>query len=420
MTHSVEERLDRMNSVAPHPNSAKPRKNVVAIMRSEEAAAPLQQAAMNIEDASIEVHIGRIENIESIPAAMNGHDILMVDIELGNQSETEHLRRFIAAHHQSRSIIVTAADFTQEEISRVMALGAVDVLSQPIRGLDLAVALDHAAREIRHIASQTSRGKVISFLKGGGGVGATTVAVQMAGILSVVPKKQPKRSVCILDLDIQFGAAGHYLDLVTDKNITELIDCPERLDTALLESVMANHTSGIKVLQSPQDVLPLEIISNDFVTKLLNVSRESHDYVLVDFPAAWTGWSYEVLRQSDLIVLVCQETVGSVRQTLRQLETLREQGLMDKPIRVVLNRYSGGSIWGKSREIRDAEKVLDHRFDFLLANDYQLVRNAENRGVLLSKAKRKSRLEKNIRKLTDDIVETLSKTEQSLNAAATS
>lgn len=404
----------------PTMSSGKPRKSVVAIMRSEESATPLQEAAKGIKDANIEVHIGQIENIENNPVAMNGHDILMVDIEPGKQSETEHLRRFIAAHHQTRSIIVTATDFTQEEISRVMSIGAVDVLSQPIRGLDLAVALDHASRVERQAVANTSQGKVVTFLKGGGGVGATTVAVQMAGLLGVVPKKQPKRSVCLLDLDIQFGAAGHYLDLKTGKDVTELVDFPERLDTALLESVMANHASGIKVLQSPTNVMPLDIISNEFVTKLLNVSRESNDYVLVEPPATWTGWSYELLRQSDLIVLVCQETVGAVRQTLRQLETLREQGLTDKPIRIVLNRYSGGTLLGKSREIRDAEKLLHHSFDFLLANDYQLVSEAENRGVLLSKVKKRSRLEKNIRKLADDIVDTLeNQTGQPLNMAAT-
>jgi pilus assembly protein CpaE len=206
----------------------------------------------------------------------------------------------------------------------------------------------------------------------------------------------------VLDLDIQFGAAGLYLDLHTHVSLSDLIESPGRLDHALLSGVMSHHASGVDVLRAPDDLLPLDAVSTDFVSTLLGLARDSYDYVFIDLPQAWTDWTYATLCQSDLLLLVAQLHVGSIRQAGRQLETIKAHELAHAPLKLALNRRTAGLLSGSS-DVRDAEKALKRSFDFLLPNDYELTKSAINRGVLISEIKRRSKLEKKLRVMAADL-----------------
>lgn len=381
--------------------------NIVAVMRSEEAADLLKQVADGLEDTHLDIIVSPVENLEKNPAAMNGHDILLIDVAPSNEAETDQLKRFIATHHHSRPVIVTSAVVNREGIQRIMRSGAVEILPQPIRQVDLVIAMDQAIR--RHVQMErlpTSKGKVVSFLKGGGGVGATTLAVQTGGLIAL-DKKAPCK-VCVIDFDIQFGAAGLYLDLQQNASLSDLIDSPDRLDQALLSGVMSEHASGLKVLRAPDDLLPLDAISTDFVSTLLDLARATYDYVFIDLPQAWTDWTYSALHQSDLMLLVTQMHVGSIRQAARQLDMIERHDLGDAPLKLVLNRHAtGGMFSDQSSDLSDAQKALARTFDFLLPNDYELTKNAINRGVLISEIKRRSKLEKKLQTMASDIREVL-------------
>src|SRR3546814_13823442 len=99
------------------------------------------------------------------------------------------------------------------------------------------------------------------------------------------------------------------------------MELPERLDADLLEGAMSRHHSGLSVVAAPRDVMPLESFSPDFIRRLIEVARSRFAVVLADLPPAWSQWSFEVLRQSDEVLLVTQITVPGVRQARRQLDT---------------------------------------------------------------------------------------------------
>jgi pilus assembly protein CpaE len=381
--------------------------NIVAVMRSEEAADLLKQAAEGLEDTCLDIIVSPIENLEKNPQAMNGHDILLIDVAPTNEAETDQLKRFIDTHHQTQPVIVTSAVANREGVRRIMQSGAAEILAQPIRQIDLVIAMDQAVSRFANMARLMERpsgpkGKVVSFLKGGGGVGATTLALQMGGMLA--RDKSVPCKVCVLDLDIQFGAVGLYLDIHKDVSLSDLIAAPERLDQALLLGVMLQHESGLHVLRAPGELLPLDAISTDFVTTLLDLARDAYDYVFIDLPQAWTEWTYATLSRSDLVLLVTQLHVGSIRQAARQIEAINTHDLGDIPLMLVLNRYSGGGIFSdQSADVGDAEKALNHTFDFQLPNDYELTKTAINRGLLISEVKRRSKLEKKLQAMVGEL-----------------
>lgn len=393
--------------------------NIVAIMKSDESASSLRQAMNAAKSADIDIYVTDDSDITKQKAVMNGHDVLFVDIESSNEQATDHLSHFIKKYHLTRPVIVTASNPKCDDIRRLMDLGVVDVLTHPIRETDLLIALDHAARSQKNSSSGSSRrgsgssrrGKVISFLKGGGGAGVTTLATQGGGLLAAGDKKE-KPKVCLLDLDIQFGAAGLYLDLESSVGLVDLLDVPERMDHSLLESAMARHATGLDVLTAPKDILPLETVTPEFVTMLLGFARDSYDYVMLDLPQSWTLWSYTALSRCDLIVMVSQLSVASVRQTVHQMKTLCEQDLEQIPVKHVLNRHRRGG-FVCSAEQKDAEKALGRKFDYQIANNYELVGEAINRGVMLTKVQRRSKTEKDLRKMMMNFTKILNEAEMS-------
>ena len=188
---------------------------LIAVMRSAQGGATVSELCENLEDTRIDVRIGPIEEFVNQDNHLNGNDVLLLDIDTSSSEDHRNLRTILSEKFPSTPILVTAPDVSLDEVRTLMQIGVIDVLSQPMRQADLVIALDHATRlrPKAPIPSQpTERGKVISFLQGGGGVGATVLAIQGGCILATEAAKEGAK-VCLLDFDIQFGTAGLYLDM---------------------------------------------------------------------------------------------------------------------------------------------------------------------------------------------------------------
>ncbi|HSS65746.1 MAG TPA: AAA family ATPase [Gammaproteobacteria bacterium] len=379
--------------------------NVVAVLRSNEASDALSEACTDINGTKINIRVGQLEDIKAGVEIVQDPDVLVLDVDPQNDDEVEHLKRILDTHFPGIPVVVTAQNVTLQDIRQLMRMGIVDFLPQPITRNDLLSALNHAA-EMRQTAEAPGgrEGKVISFLKSGGGVGASTLAVQSTLKLAERGKGQ-ERLVCLIDFNVQFGAAALYLDLDNRVNLADLLEQADRLDKELLRSVMLHHACGLDLLAAPRDMIGLEAISPEFVTDLIRIVCAEYDFVIVDLPEAWTPWSYRALELSDLVILVTQLTVAGVRQARRQLDTMQAHGLAELPVKVALNRFEKG--WGRSVHLKEAEKALGRPFDYFVANDYKIVSEALNQGVPLGEIKRKSKVEQGVHAMMEAVVRSI-------------
>ena len=381
-----------------------PNLTVTAVLRSGETAAALRQALTGMNGTRIEVKVGTLGDIAANAAAgAPAPGIWLLDVDASNSAEVELLAQIVQRNGQKAPVIATAANTSAQTMRQLMRVGVVDVVPQPITREDLVAALEYASQvqSVAQAADSGSRARIIAFVKGGGGVGATTLAVQSACVLAGMGKSN-EPVACLLDLDFQFGTAALYLDLPGKVDYHELVAAPERIDGALLRGMMSKHSTGLEVLAAPAEVLPLDTITPEFITAALNVAGREFKYVLMDMPEAWTNWSYRALQGADLIIVVTQLTVAGVRQARRQLDTLAAQGIEEGRVRMALNRFEPG--WGKSVRVREAEKALGHKVDFFIVNDYSTVSEAINQGVALSRIKARTKVEKCIRKMIEDSI----------------
>ena len=375
---------------------------VVAIVRSNEAGAAMNENCGNMNGTRVDVHVGRLKDVRPDVAIFKNLDVLLLDVDPRSEEDIENIRSIITEHFPKVPVVATAAEATLRDVRGLMRMGVVDVVPQPVNREDLAAALDFAG----HTKGESDddgeeRGRIVSFLKGGGGSGATTIAVQMGHLLAQRFNGEESK-VCVLDFDIQHGMAALYMDLDNRAGLVDLVGSPERLDGSLLRGAMGRHASGVDVLAAPRDLMPLETMSLDFVDNCLRVATREYHYVLVDLPAAYTDWSQRALKASDMIALVAQLSVPNVRQARRLLDALAADGLGEIPTKLLINRFENG--WGKSVRLKQAEKALGRAADFCIANDYETVSEAINQGVPLSQIGRRTKAGKSLRQCVDAMV----------------
>lgn len=387
--------------------------SVAAVLRSEETGSALSRSCRQLNGHKIDVHVGELRSVRPEVAALRNSNVLLLDVDPRDPEEMGLLDDIIHRHFPGKPIIVTAKDFDLADVRRLMRVGVVDVLPQPITEIDIKSAIERSI-PLQRIGDvgDAKLGKVISFLKSGGGAGATTICVQLGCILASQDGDY-KSKVGLFDLDLQFGTAALYLDLDHRVGLPDLLDAPERLDSDLLDSVTTRHQSGLEVLAAPNDVLPLDALSQGFVTSILRVSRRDYEYTLLDLPDAWTDWSRSALEKSDLIVLVTQLSVSGIRRARRQLDTLKATDLDQIPVHVVVNRFNASG--AKTVSIKEAEKALGRKIDSVVRSDFHLVSEAQDLGVALSAIKKKTKVEMDLKKMTKALMDGFKAKEQ--NAA---
>lgn len=380
--------------------------NVVAVMRSGEAGSALNESCTNMNGTKIDVHVGKIGDVYPHVDIFENVDVLLLDVDPTSSEEVAALNSIVSERFPDTPVVATAANASLQDVRHLMRLGVVDVVPQPVLPSDLGTAIEYAARSrSKGGGGDSSRGKIVSFLKAGGGVGATTLAVQ-AGHLMASRLKGEGPKACIVDLDLQFGNASLYMDIDNRVGLLDVVESPERLDSSLLLGVMGHHESGLDVLAAPRDVMPLDTVTPTAVDSCLKVAANEYSFVLVDLPAVWFDWSMRALQNSDMILMVTQLTVPHVRQARRQLDHLSAHGLGDIPVKVVVNRFEKG--WGKGVSAKEAAKAMGRGIDHFVMSDFKLVSEAINQGVPTSKIARRSKVEKSIGELVDSLMKELS------------
>jgi pilus assembly protein CpaE len=291
-------------------------------------------------------------------------------------------------------------------VRSLIRAGAHDVLPLPLSLDDIESSLAPLAEEMqrRSVAGHAAAAKLVSIVKSVGGVGATALLTQLA-IRFAEREARHGREACLIDLDVQFGDVAFQLGLQPKFSMSELLDAGARLDGDLLRATTADHASGLKVISSPAEMMPLEGISNDQMLRVVELATREFGTVFVDLPMNWTNWSLSLVARSDLVVLVTELTVAGLNQARRQLNLLQSQDLGGLDVRVVVNRFEKSLT--RTISLADASKALGREVGYTIANDPPLMRSAIDRGIPIDEIKRKTALGRDIDTLDSGIAAAL-------------
>ena len=392
--------------------------SLLTLSRSSEFAGKVAGMLGDVATIRIDSRIGELGRAsEEFGPAIEEADVLLIDLQGDDEGELRHLERIIESGRGRRAVIATAANLSTPGMRSLVRQGVDDFVPQPIARDDLLEALNNTRTKLRQSRGNGGLGKVIAVSRAKGGMGASTLAAHIALALGEKQgRKDAGKQVALLDLDLQFGDLALMLDLEPSSGMVEIIREPQRLDADLLRSSMVRHKTGVSVLPAPAELVPLDALPAATAVRLVQLAREEFDYVVLDLPLAAPRWLESVLQQTDQLVLVSHLNVAAVRQTRRLLDVLKEDGLYDLQISVVMNRY----VWRFSERsrINQAIKALGQPFAHYVPDDPKLALEALNRGTPLFELRRRARICRSLRDFAGSCVKLLQQREPAPLASA--
>lgn len=317
-------------------------------------------------------------------------DVLILEIDEG-QVNIADIERDLARIAQTASVIVTHKTADVEMMRSLMRLGIRDFLPQPINKQELVNLITDLLSEkrTRVMDDRGSLASVYTLLNAKGGSGGSTVAVNTAAWLA----KKHNLKVVLVDLDIQLGVIDLFLDLHAKSNIYDALVQAHRVDSVFLKSLVTHHESGLDVLTSPSQLTSISDISAADVKRILDAAAENYDIVIVDLPKVFSAWTLEVLKHSEKVFLVLQNSIAATRDAKVILDNLPKQGVRHSSFELINNRAEAAMGAVSATELSETLKVPTMHN---VRSDYKAAINAQNQGKLIADVAPSSKLQKDI------------------------
>jgi pilus assembly protein CpaE len=275
----------------------------------------------------------------------------------------------------------------------LMRRGVSDYLVPPLQPLQLV----RAVGELYADPSAPFLGRQVAFVGAKGGVGASTIAHNVAYSIT----ERLLTNAVLVDLDLPFGTAG--LDFNQDplQGVADALSQPDRLDPVLMERMMARCTDRLSLFAAPANLDQDYEISAEIYDEVTQKIRGSSPFVVLDLPHAWTAWKRKILLNSDDLVIVATPDLASLRNAKNMVDLVRRARPNDPPPRLVLNQV--GLPGRPEIPVKDFGEALGLEPALVLSFDAKLFGQAANNGQMVFEVNAKSPAAEGLHQLAQQI-----------------
>jgi pilus assembly protein CpaE len=320
--------------------------NLTGVVRTSELGAAIRR--MRDEDFDLVVL-----PLQDIPP----HQLLALEREIRNSRNT--------------GVIGTAPSSDPQLIVRAMRAGIHEFLVHPPSAEELAGATERLMRRVR---SDAARGELVAVYSAKGGLGNTTIAVNLAQAFA---SARPDVRVSLADLVVAGGDVRVFLNLKQSYDLGDLIAKGDKVDADLLNSLLTPCPGGVWALPTGDDPELEQVFDAAAIGAIVEMLRSHFAVTVVDCEHHVSERTLAALDAADRILLVTQLSVPSLRSTQRSLGICRSLGYDESKLCVLVNRYLSADVL----PLKDAEALLQAPIYWTLPNDYRLCAEALNRGV---------------------------------------
>lgn len=308
-------------------------------------------------------------------------------------------------------VILIAEDVTPASLHTLLRQGADEFVPYPLPENELAEAIERVraaeqalqANASPALHSANSKDGAVIVVHGlAGGTGATTLAVNLAWELAN-QEKEDGPSVGLLDLDLQFGAVATCLDLPRREVVFDMLSDTENMDDEIFAQSLLTFQDKLQVLTAPAEMLPLDLVSQDDINRILTMARRHFDYVVIDMPSTLVSWSEAVLNTAHVYFATLELDMRCAQNALRFKRALQSEELPIEKLRYVMNRAPKFTdLSGKSRVKRMAES-LGISIDLHMPDGGKPITQGADHGLPLAQSAPKNPLRREISKLAASI-----------------
>ncbi|MDD9921236.1 MAG: AAA family ATPase [Boseongicola sp.] len=343
-------------------------------------------------------------------------EFVCIAIDQEDEADLDALCELVkTATAQDIKSLVIAEEVSPIALHKLLKLGAAEFVPYPlpdgalhdaIERMRMAAMMPAVSAQGTMKATGDRDGIVIPVQGLAGGTGSTTFAVNLAWELANIEEDGEKPRVCLIDLDLQFGAVATYLDLPRREAVFELLQDTASMDIEAFMQALLTYEDTLHVFTAPSELIPLDMITPEDVGKIIEVARTNFDYVVIDMPQSVVMWTETVLNAAHVYFAMTELDMRSAQNTLRLIRALKGEDLPFNKLRYVLNRAPKFTdMNGKSRVKRMAES-LDITIEVLMPDGGKQVVQSNDHGQPLSEVAAKNPLRKEIQKLAESVHET--------------
>lgn len=282
----------------------------------------------------------------------------------------------ISREHPDCGVIVISSATDGQLILRSMRSGAREFLNSPVQLDELMGALDRVSSTSSGGTQGSKSGVIIPVAGASGGVGTTSIAVNMAVALA----SNPERSVVLVDLDLALGDADIFLDLMAEYTLLDVAQNISRLDLSLLRKSLTKHHSGVYLLPRPVQIEDNASINDEDLRKVLGLLKASFSHVIVDLSKSYNRLDMVAIEQSTWVMLLTQLDLPCLRNVVRLLASFERYEEVSEKVKVVVNR---AGLEKSEISLEKAEKTIGGEIFARISNNYAVISECRNNGIPL-------------------------------------
>lgn len=346
---------------------------VVICDPNESSRDSLKKSLMGMDQVWLEADSSRYSLFPDI-VEQAAPDIAIVDIDSG-EDEALQMVETVAKTNPKCGIIVVSSKADGQLILKAMRAGAKEFLNSPLKLEELLGAMERVDSAAGG-EKRTKGGEIISVAGASGGVGSTSIAVNVA----VAMAKQPGNTVALVDLDFALGDADVFLDMIPEYTLLDVTQNISRLDLALLRKSLTKHESGVYLLPRPVQIEDISIVPSEDFRRVLALLKASFSHVIVDLSKTYNRLDIAALEVSDTVILLTQLDLPCLRNVVRLFSAFDQHNNVSSKVKVVVNR----SGLDKTQISADkAEETIDREIYARIPNNYFVISECRNNGVPL-------------------------------------
>jgi len=307
-------------------------------------------------------------------------------------------------------VLVCSERLEMDFLMRAMQLGVREFLPLPLSKEVVEAALQRVQLSKKRLSAPT-QSTVVGVTGHKGGVGATTIAINLAVAIS---EMQTERCA-LVDLGRPFPDIGNFLDHDTTYDLCDVLHNLEELDQSFFKKIMQPYGNNLDILHGISDFKEQDNLDLAGMGKIFTMLRGLYKHIVVDLGHLFDEMFFRVFKEADLVLLLTELNVPNFRNLRKLWPMLREWDPMRQKVKIVVNRNNKGSDLG----MRELEKILEGPPFAVLPSDYQPLIEAINQGVPLAKVAPRSKLYVGLKDLAQKVIISLEGTGKSLNRAQT-
>jgi len=296
------------------------------------------------------------------------------------------------------NVLVISSSTEGSLILQAMRNGAKEFLGLPLKLEDVPSALERIrqAQMSRTGETQVRSCQVIAVAGAGGGVGCTSLAVNLGCVLA----KSPQNSVVVIDLDFALGDSDVWLDIIPDYTIQDVAENITRLDYSLLKRSLTKHQCGAFLLPRPVQLDEHLVITPETLKRMIALLKTTFTHLVIDVSKSFGALDMAALELANSVLFVTQLDLPCLRNVVRLMQHFETREGLTEKIKIIVNRFG---LEDTQISLTKALETIGREIYFQIPNDFATMVEARNNGIPLCMQAPRAKITRSLEQLAQQL-----------------